>query len=318
MTRRNILIIGGTGFVGSAVAHLLYQQGCRLTLPTRRRSRSTALTVCPTVELVEADVHDEATLDRLVAGKDAVINLVGILHGGHGRPYSQAFARAHVELPRKIADACIRAGVRRLLHVSALNADSGGSSQYLRSKGDGEKALHALEDGLDLTIFRPSVIFGPGDSFLNTFARLQRLAPLLAIGRPDARFQPIHVADVARVIAQSLDRPDSFGQTYTLVGPRQYSLRELVRYVGTTIGKPRPVIGLPEILARLQAGLLELLPNPLMSVDNLDSMDVDSVSPDTPLPYGLKPLSLEAEAPTWLSRCTPRGHYDGFRIKARR
>lgn len=319
MKTKNILLIGGSGFVGGHVAQRLAAQGHRLTVPTRHRERARHLLVLPTAEVVETDVHDEARLAELAAGRDAVINLVGILHSRYGLPYGPDFARAHVELPKKIAAACRTAGVRRLLHVSALNADSHGPSQYLRSRGDGEAALMAERDALDITLFRPSVIFGPEDSFLNLFARLQRMAPVLPLGRPQARFQPVYVEDVARAIVASLDRCDAVGQAYCCCGPRVYTLAELVRYVGRQIGKPRPIIALPEALARLQAGLLELLPNPPLSVDNLDSMDVDSVCPSGEcLPFGATPTPLEAVAPEYLAANAPRYRYYGYRLKAHR
>lgn len=319
MNINNILLIGGSGFVGSHVARLLAGRNCNVTVPTRRRERAKHLIVLPTVDVVEADVHDESRLAELVAGKDAVINLVGILHSRHGLPYGPDFARAHVELPRKIAAACRSAGVRRLLHVSALNADSHGPSQYLRSKGDGEAALMAERDALDITVFRPSVIFGPEDSFLNLFAALQRMAPVLPLGRPDARFQPVFVDDVAQSIAESLGRSDSCGQAYCCCGPQVYTLAELVRYVGRTIGRPRLILPLPEALARIQAGLLELLPNPPMSVDNLDSMDVDGVCPgNDPLPFGRVPTALEAVAPDYLAPRSPLTRYKSYRVKAHR
>lgn len=316
---KNILLIGGSGFLGSHAARLLAGPGCSVTVPTRRRERAKHLIVLPTVDVVETDVHDENRLAELVAGMDAVINMVGILHSRHGLPYGPDFARAHVELPRKIAAACRAAGVRRLLHVSALNADSRGPSQYLRSKGDGEAALRAAGDALDLTLFRPSVIYGPGDSFLNLFAALQRRAPLIPLGRANARFQPVYVDDVARAIADSLERRESYGQAYCCCGPQVYTLAELVRYVGRIIGKPRPIVPLPEMLARLQAGLLELLPTPPMSVDNLDSMDVDSVcSGGDPLPFGRTPTALEAVAPAYLAPNPSFTGYKSYRVKARR
>lgn len=319
MKTKNILLVGGSGFLGSHVARRLAARGHRLTVPTRHRERARHLLVLPTAEVVEASVHDEASLAGLVAGRDAVINLVGILHSRYGLPYGQDFARAHVELPRKIAAACGAAGVRRLLHVSALQADVNGPSQYLRSKGAGEAALHAAGAALDLTIFRPSVIFGADDAFLNLFAALQRRFPLMPLGNTQARFQPVWVEDVARAIVTSLDRPDAIGQAFCCCGPRVYTLAQLVRYVGETIGRPRPIIPLPEALARIQAGLLELLPNPPMSVDNLDSMDVDSVCPEgEPLPFGAVPAALEAVAPEFLADNTPRFRYYGFRLKARR
>ncbi len=316
---KNILLIGGSGFLGGHVAQRLAAQGHRLTVPTRHRERARHLLVLPTAEVVETDVHDDARLAELVAGQDAVINLVGILHSRYGLPYGPDFARAHVELPGRIATACRTAGVRRLVHVSALNADSAGPSQYLRSKGDGEAALRAAADALDLTIFRPSVVFGPDDAFLNLFASLQRWSPVMPLGNPRARFQPVFVEDVAQAIVASLDRSDARGQTYCCCGPRVYTLAELVRYVGEQIGKPRPIIALPEALARIQAGLLELLPNPPLSVDNLDSMDIDSICPaGDPLPFGMNPTPLEAVAPEYLAASAPRFRYYGFRLKAHR
>lgn len=316
---KNILLIGGSGFLGGHVAHRLAAQGRRLTVPTRHRERARHLLVLPTVEVIETDVHDEARLAGLVAGQDAVINLVGILHSRYGLPYGPDFASGHVELPGKIAAACAAAGVRRLVHVSALNADVNGPSQYLRSKGAGEAVLRAAGESLDLTLFRPSVIFGPEDSFLNLFARLQRLAPMMPLGNPQARFQPVFVEDVAQAVVASLDRRDAFGQAYCCCGPQVYTLAELVRYVGRLCGRPRPVIALPEALARIQAGLLELLPNPPLSVDNLDSMDVDSVCPSgEQLPFGAVPAPLEAVAPGYLAGATQRQGNYGRRVMARR
>lgn len=319
MDAKNLLLIGGSGFLGSHVARRLAARGHRLTVPTRHGERARHLLVLPTVEVIEADVHDPARLAALVAGRDAVVNLVGILHGRHGLPYGPDFARAHVELPRKIAAACLASGVRRMLHVSALNADPKGPSQYLRSKGEGEAVLRAAGAALELTIFRPSVIFGPEDAFLNLFARLQRWAPFVPLGRPQARFQPVYVDDVALAIAAALDRRDAIGQTFCCCGPQVYTLKALVQYAGALAGCRRPVIGLPEALARLQAGVLELLPRPPMSVDNLDSMDVDSVCPGPePLPFGLRPTPLEAVAPAYLGGLTQRQANFGRRGKARR
>ena len=319
MTAQNILLLGGTGFLGSQVAQQLAARGHRLTVPTRHRERARHLLVLPTVEVAEASVHDQASLARLVAGQDAVINLVGILHSRHGLPYGPDFAQAHVALPRNLAAACRAAGVRRLVQVSALNADVNGPRQYLRSKGQGEAELRAAGAALDLTIIRPSVVFGPEDSFLNLFARLQRFAPVMPLGRAGARFQPVYVGDVAQAIVASLARRDAVGQAYCCCGPRVYTLAELVRYAGELSGHRRPVIELPEALARLQAGLLELLPNPPMSVDNLDSMDVDSVCPGgEPLPFGLRPTALEAVAPAYLGNGTQRLANYGRRVKAHR
>ena len=300
---KNLLIIGGTGFLGTAivgeVARRVASADFCLTLPTRRRERARHLLVLPTATVVEADVHDPATLARLMVGQDAVISLVGILKGGEGEPYGQGFARAHVELPQKIAAAAKAAGVRRVLHVSALQAAADAPSGYLRSKAAGEAALR--EAGLDLTLFRPSVIFGPGDSFLTLFARLARIAPFFPLAGADARFQPVWVGDVAAAVADSLLRSESIGAAYDLCGPKQYSLRELVSYAAEVSGHPRAVVGLPEAIAWLQAWAMEFIPNGPMTRDNIRSMRVASVCDSgCALPFGRIATPLELIAPTYL------------------
>lgn len=300
---RNILVIGGTGFLGSAVARELARRPATadscFTLPTRRRERAKHLLVLPTAQVVAADVHDPATLARLMAGQDAVISLVGILKGGEGEPYGKGFARTHVELPRKIAAAAKAAGVRRVLHVSALKAAADAPSGYLRSKAAGEAALQGA--GLDLTLFRPSVIFGPGDSFLTLFAKLARIAPVFPLAGADARFQPVWVEDVAAAVADSLARPESIGAAYDLCGPKQYRLRELVGYAAAISGHPRAVIGLPEAIAWLQAWAMEFIPNGPMTRDNIRSMRVASVcDARCILPFGRIATPLETVAPTYL------------------
>ena len=322
MHLRNVLLIGGSGFVGSAIAARLSGAGVNVLVPTRRRERAKALILLPTVEVVEAQVHDEAQLAQLVRGMDAVINLVGVLHGGRGRqgePYGPQFKQAHVDLPRKIAQACVNAGVPRLVHVSALGARADAPAMYLRSKAAGEAALMEFKDRLALTILRPSVCFGPDDKFLNLFAHLQAMMLFFPLGRAEAKLQPVYVEDVAQAAINVLANPATFGQAYDIAGPKAYTLKELVQYAGSLSGHPRLVVGLPEPLAYLQAWMMEWLPNPPLSRDNLDAIKVDNlmageVSPE----LGITPVALETIGPMYLSHQTPRERYMQLRDHAGR
>ena len=320
MELKNVLLIGGSGFVGGWIANRLSERGIRVTIPTRRRDNTKQLILLPTVDMVEANVNDPQQLAQLMHGQDAVINLVGILHDHDSRlPYGKGFAAAHIELPRKIIAAMQQTGVRRLVHMSALNAAVDAPSEYLRSKGEGEAIVRAAMGELDITVFRPSVIFGPGDAFLNMFAKLLRLFPFFPLGCGAARFQPVYVGNVAEAFTGCLTDRNTFGQTYDLCGPKVYTLRELVEYTGELIGKPRPVLDLGDGgWAYLQAGLLWLLPNPPMSPDNLRSMEVDSVTDGSHNYPVWQPMSLESVAPTYLSNVRPKMRLDTYRYRAGR
>jgi len=301
MQPRSVLLVGGSGFIGSHVAARLADAGVTVLLPTRRHQRARHLSVLPTVQLLEMDVFDPIALDRVLPQVDAVINLVGVLHSSTAKPWGPQFERAHVSLPRLLAAACQRHGVKRFVQMSALGASSDAPSMYLRSKAAGEAVLQ--QAGLDLTVLRPSVVFGPEDKFLNLFATLQKFMPVLALGGLDAKFQPVYVGDVAQAFVNALQDPSTVGATYELVGPHIYTLRDLVQLAGRYSGHPRPLLGLPAPLGRLQAWLLEYVPGgPLMSRDNLDSMRVDNVaSVSYSAPPHWAPTPLEAIAPEYLA-----------------
>jgi len=308
MNTQRIVVVGGTGFVGRYVVARLAAAGHRVVVPTRRRETAKHLILLPTVDVVEVDVHDPRALAALVADADAVINLVGILNEGAGA----TFAGAHVELTRTVIAACAGAGVKRLLHMSALGADTAGPSLYQQSKGQAEELVMASH--LRWTIFRPSVIFGPGDSFLSLFARLSRLLPVIALAAPDARFAPIFIGDVAHCIVTALDDEVTQMGRYDLCGPKIYTLREIVRYVGEVTGAVRPIMPLNAALSQLQAFMLEHAPGKLMSRDNLRSMSVDNVC-DCPFPavFGITPVTLESIAPGYLSPASMRHPFDVYR-----
>ncbi|HSV70181.1 MAG TPA: complex I NDUFA9 subunit family protein [Methylibium sp.] len=315
----NILILGGTGFVGSTLVERLVTHcggaGARIVVPSRRPQRAAQLRTLPTVDVVAADVHDEVQLLRLVIGCDAVINLVAILHGS-----AAAFERTHATLPATLARVCAEAGVRRVLHVSALGVAADAPSRYLRSKAAGEAALRAGD--LDLTVLRPSVIFGSRDRFMNLFARLQALAPVVPLAGAGSTYQPVWVEDVAEALLRSLLDPATIGATYECAGPRVYTLAELVTLAGRWSGHPRPVLPLPDAVGRLQAALMALAPGePLMSGDNLDSMKLPNVATGR-LPgldaLGITATALEAVAPGYLGPSRAETRFEAWRALARR
>ncbi len=317
---QKVLILGGSGFIGSAIAARLTALGCRVTIPTRRRERVRHLLILPTVDVVDADITDPVRLAALMQGQDAVIYLPGILHSRVAKPYGPDFKAVHVDLVGRALGCAIAAGVPRFLHMSALGASPHAPAMYGRSKASGEAQVEAVKAQIATTIFRPSVVFGARDKFTNLFALMQRVSPLVVLGRADAKLQPIYVEDVASAFANALNNPATFGKTYELAGPRAYTLRELVTLCGKWAGVARPVIGLPDSLAYAQALVMEWLPVKLLSRDNLDSLKEDNVmrgawSPD----LGVTPVSLDSVAPGWLSaQGASRLRYDNLRQKAHR
>lgn len=320
-TMSSCCVTGGSGFVGSRLVARLANTGHAVTVPTRDPERCRHLRLLPTVRVVRADVHAPGVLEGLLRGADAVINLVGILNepGRNG----SGFRRAHVDLTRRLIEACESAGAGRLVQISAVNAASPDAadtvtSHYLRSKGEAESLVRA--SGLRWTILQPSVIYGPGDSFLNRFAGLLRAIPLaLPLAMPEARFSPVHVADVVAAIARTVDDPATTGRTYPLCGPGTFTLRELVRMVADTLGLRRAIIGLPRPVSRLQAAIMDFVPGKPFSTDNYRSLLTDSVgSTDGLRQLGIQPRALAPNLAGALAGAGLTGIMDSYRRQARR
>jgi len=315
MDIQNLCIIGGSGFVGRSIAGEACAAGYRVRVVTRSRLRARHLTVLPTLEVMVADVNDDAGLARSLDGMDAVVNLVGILAPG-GRT---TFKSAHVDLPRRIGATALKEGVQRILHMSALGASTTGPSEYQRSKGEGELAVKTGPSEIAWTIFRPSIIFGEHDSFLNMFASLARVSPFFPLASAQARFQPVWVEDVARCFVGALGDSRTFRQAYDLCGPRTYTLEQLVRYAAATSGHPRRILRLPRAVAQVQAFTFEHLPGKLITRDNLRSMTVDNVCQGPfPTVFGFAPSAIEAVVPDYLAAGHLRARYDQYRHNAGR
>lgn len=318
MTGKSICVFGGTGFVGRELVAKLAAAGHQVLVPTRNRDLHRDMQVSQTVRVVSADIHNRETLQQLLRGRDIAINLVGILNE-QGRSKGKGFANAHRVLTEKIVDTCRAEGVGRLLHMSALHANAeAGPSHYLQTKGQAEDYVrsHCPPD-VQFTIFQPSVIFGKGDGFINRFAALLKSAPFLPLAKPNARFQPVYVGDVCDAFVCSIDDPRSFGETNPLVGPKTYTLREIVAFIESCLGVRRLVIGLPDFLAALQARVFEWVPGKPFSVDNYKSLGIDSVSDRNGLPhFGIRPRSMESIVPALL-RSEDRNRYFG-RLRKRR
>lgn len=296
----SICILGGTGFLGTRLVARLIKDGHRVSVLSRDRELHKHLLVLPGLTLENCDVYEEGQLSERFRGNDVVINLIGILNergfGGNG------FRRAHTEITRGVLRASRSAGVTRLLQVSALKASEQAPSYYLRTKGEAERLIREHGGAPDWTIFQPSVIFGPGDSFLNRFAALLAALPLVfPLARPNARFQPVFVDDVVDALRRSLHGGACSRQTYELGGPQVYTLREIVSLVAKLTGRRRWIVGLPNFLGRLQALIMDFVPGRLFSSDNYRSLTVDSICGQDGLAnLGIKPHSMLASARQYL------------------
>ena len=332
MNINKVCILGGTGFVGSTLVSKLAREGIHTRLITRHPERHRNLLVLPHVEIVEADISDFNRLSFYLHDVDAVINLVGVLNdntldGG-------GFRKIHVDLPKLIVQACQKHNIKRLLHMSAMRADAGTApSHYLRSKSEGENHLHIYSDkGIQITTFRPSIIFGPGDDFFNRFAKLLKVTPLVCmVPRANSRFAPVYVGDVADSIVKHLFDPNSNGLRIDLCGPHTYSMMEIMKYTASLLGIKRKFIALPDRMSRFIAHLSDIansipIITPAMnmlipgfkearfSIDNYRSLLVDSVCDDAEK----QKTAIEDIVPQYLGPHHKQHYFNKFRNIARR
>jgi uncharacterized protein YbjT (DUF2867 family) len=319
MSMETICILGGTGFVGQHLANRLAADGHHIHILTRHTERHRALEINPHITLHSADVHDPRQLRQHLAGASTVINLVGILNDPDRK--GAGFQSVHVELPRKVVQAALQCGVRRLLHMSALNADAHEpNSLYLKTKGAGEDLVHSEEaNGLIVTSLRPSVIFGDGDSFFNRFATLLKLSPLVfPLACPNTQFAPVYVGDVVEAICRSLHDATG-GERLELCGPEVFTLQALVEYTRELIGLKRMIIGLGDRLSRLQAHMLGLVPGQPFTMDNYYSLQKNSICIHNALPtLGISPTPVAAVVPGYLAGENIRDRYNDIRRRSGR
>lgn len=314
MKSTKVCILGGTGFVGRHLTAHLAANGIECIIPTRHPQRHSGLRTLEGVGLRKSNPFDPDQLHQLFNGCDAVINLIGILNESKG---NRSFQHIHVTLGNHVVEACKKAGVSRLLHMSALNAnESNGPSQYLKTKGEAENRTHTLgQPQIHVTSFRPSVIFGHDDSFFNRFSvLLQSIPGPFPLACPNARFSPVYVGDVVQAFALSLDNKATWGNHYELCGPRTFALRELVQYTADTMGLNKRVIGLSDGLSRLQARALSLFPGKPFSYDNYLSLQVDSVCSSNGLDQlGIEATDIDMIVPFYLAGKSERNRYQQLR-----
>ncbi|WP_353572245.1 complex I NDUFA9 subunit family protein [Candidatus Albibeggiatoa sp. nov. BB20] len=315
---RTIAIVGGTGFVGRQLASVLAKQNWHIRILSRNSEVKRDLSVLPNATLLNVDYSDQNALNTALKGCDVVANLVGILNES-GRDGS-GFRKAHVNLAENVITACQANQIKRLLHMSALNADAEqGTSHYLRTKGEAENIVHAAEN-IHTTSFRPSIIFGIEDSFFNRFAALLKISPMLPLASPNSRFAPVHVTDVVNAVANSIDDKNTYDQRYNLCGAEVYTLKQLVQMTANMMRIKRIIVGLPQWVGKVQANIFEFVPTKPLSVDNLNSLKTDSVCECNDLieQLGIEPQTIKAIMPRYFAQQSYREQYDSYRSQARR
>lgn len=307
MNTNLVTVFGGSGFLGRHTVRALARAGWRIKVATRHPASAFFLRPLGTVgqiDFVKCDVADAQSVARAMMGAQAVINLTGILFAK-----GQTFEDVQAEGAAHVAQCAASAGVQALVHVSAIGADLDSDSAYAVTKAEGERAVR--EAFPNAVILRPSIIFGPEDGFFNKFAEMARFLPVLPlVGGGHTRFQPVFVGDVAAAIVTCLSRQD--GRSYELGGPSTYSFKELMQLILRETGRRRALVPVPFALASLKAMFLQLLPNPLLTIDQVRLLKHDNVvSPSASglTDLGIAPTSVEAVVPAYLWRYRAKGEY---------
>src|SRR5579871_39610 len=311
MNARLITVFGASGFLGRHVVRVLARGGYRIRAVTRRPNPAHYLPPMGQVgqiQLFKGNVTDAARVGEALRGADGAVNLVGVLYSRG----EQSFEALHTKAAGTIAEATAASGAHALVHVSAIGADARAESEYARSKAAGEERVRSAFPRA--AILRPSVVFGPEDSFLNRFAEMARTMPALPlVGGGKTQFQPVFVGDVAQAVLRALEDPNAAGMTFQLGGPTVYTFRELMEFILRETRRKRPLVSIPFPIAALQGAFLQFLPKPLITPDQVRLLRTDNVvGAGAPgfAELGIVPTSIEAEAPAWLWRYRPHGQYD--------
>ena len=308
---RLVTIFGGSGFLGRHVVRALANDGWRIRVAVRHPNTAHFLKPMGRVgqiQIVKANIRDDASVTAALMHADAAVNLVGILY----QSGNQRFEALHAEGAARIAAIAAAQGVGRLLHMSTLGASAQSSSAYARSKAEGERRVREAYPAA--TIFRPSVLFGPEDDFFNKFGWLARLSPMLPlIGGGRTRFQPVFVGDVARAAAQALNDETTQGKTYELGGPEVLSFKQILELVLKETHRKRLLVPLPFGIAKMKGAILGMLPKPLLTLDQVRMLESDNVVAEGALTLrdlGIAPTAAEAIIPSYLWRFRKHGQFE--------
>jgi uncharacterized protein YbjT (DUF2867 family) len=295
-------VFGGSGFIGRYVVRGLARTGKTVRIAVRDTEGALFLKTAGKLGQIVplyAPVTDDMAVRRAVAGADWVVNLVGALTESR----AATFQSVHVDAAARVARAAAEAGVKRLVHVSAIGADPGSDSRYAATKGQGEVEVRRVFPGA--TILRPSIVFGPEDNFFNRFAGMTRIMPFMPVIQGATRMQPVYVGDVADAVLAALQLEAAVGQTYELGGPKAWLFVDLLAYILKLTGRDLPLVNMPVPLIRLQACLMERLPGKLLTRDQLKMLAHDNVVASAAMglsDLGISPTAVEQIVPDYLRR----------------